>query len=248
MKSTKEIISHINFDQPSCPPPQTAQPDVSEHAAQLVNLIFRELVGIFPAWKQAFADPEVLASAKRNWTKGFITHGVVHVEQVRKGLNKARGMDKDFVPSVGTFIQWCQPQPEDVGLPSPAMAYREACDHSHNPMQAHWSHEGVKVAAQETGYFELKTRTEAEVFPLFKRNYAIVTRRVLAGESLNEIPKALTNDGQRSLAEQNEAYFDKQHQQYVQSSGLSHLKNAREALSAIRNLLSDPVTESGTVQ
>ncbi|WP_163832231.1 replication protein P [Spartinivicinus ruber] len=243
MKKTSDIISRINFNQPNTPQPASNQQDVSEHAAQLVNLIFRELVGIFSAWRQAFADPEVLASAKRNWTKGFITHGIHQVEQVRIGLNKARGIDKDFVPSVGTFIQWCQPQPEDVGLPEVALAYREACDHSHNPTTAGWSHEGVKVAAQETGYFELKARTEAEVFPLFKRNYAIVTRRVLAGESLTDIPKAITDQSQQSLAERNKVYHDTQQQQQIESMGLNHLTNAKDAMAAMRGMLGQRVIE-----
>ncbi|WP_163833264.1 replication protein P [Spartinivicinus ruber] len=239
MKKPGEIISGINFNQPNTQQPEPNSQDVSEHAAQLVNLIFRELVGIFSAWKQTYADPEVLASAKRNWTKGFITHGINRVEQVRIGLNKARGINKNFVPSVGVFVNWCKGDPEDFGLPSAALAYREACRKAHDfsPGQLNWSHPAVYSAARNTGFFELKSMSERNIFPLFERNYNLACQQVMAGEALQDVPKALTDEIPKSIAEKNKAYHDTQQQKYLQEQGLDQLNDPREAMSAIYQML-----------
>jgi len=55
-----------------------------------------------------------------------------------------------------------------------------------------WSHPAVFHAGRETGWFELRTGTEKQVYPLFARNYEIVCKRILAGEDLSiPIQKAL---------------------------------------------------------
>ncbi|MCX4025074.1 Replication protein P [Endozoicomonas sp. SM1973] len=239
MKKSGEIISGINFNQPQPQQAESNSQDVSEHAAQLVNLIFRELQGIFPAWKQAFADTETLNSAKRNWTKGFIENKILKVEQVRIGLNKARQASGDFIPSIGKFISWCNGDPEDFGLPKPQLAYREACQKAHelNPGQLNWSHQAVYSAARNTGFFELKSMPERDIFPVFERNYELICQQVMAGEPLQDIPKALTDETPKSIAEKNKAYHDVQQQKYLQQKGFDQLDNPREAMSEIYRML-----------
>lgn len=107
--------------------------------------------------------------------------------QVVKGLEKSR----DFVGwfSLPAFRELCRLSPEDLGLPDAHRAYVEAATHSEGK---EWSHGAVYQAAKETGFFELRTGTEREVFPLFRNNYEAMCRRVIAGENLDmPVQKAL---------------------------------------------------------
>ncbi len=54
--------------------------------------------------------------------------GVVNQEQVQYGLMRARREqgDRQFWPSPLQFCRWCNPQPEDLNVPSVQNAYREA--------------------------------------------------------------------------------------------------------------------------
>ncbi|WP_051311852.1 replication protein P [Zooshikella ganghwensis] len=240
MKTPKDLLAGVplagtstaGIDQPHVD-------SISKHAAELVNVIFRELQGIFPAWKQAFSDMETLSSAKRNWTKGFIDNGIVNVAQVRTGLSKARQIARDFVPSVGTFIAWCNLSPDDAGLPQALEAYHEACEKAHapSPQSVYWSHPVVYQAAKSTGFFELKSRREQDIFPLFKRNYTLACQQVLAGESLTDLPKALTDQSPKTLAEKNKDFHDRVQEKYLQECGFNQLDNPQAALNCIYELL-----------
>ena len=97
-------------------------------------------------------------------------------------------------PSAPEFRALCENRtPEDFGLPSEGQAYREACANAHPAMvdRARWSHEAVFHAAKETGFYDLNHMPVQHSRRLFARNYAIACRKVMAGEKLAEIPKAL---------------------------------------------------------
>ena len=170
---------------------------LNEGDMTVVNSLFKDLAATFPAWRSAFKTQEQFLMTKKTWSKAFIENGVNSMEQVQAGLKKARSSGETFLPSVGQFVNWCKPTAEDFGMPEVQAAYRESCRNaSHiqgNAAQwAKWSHDAVHVAAKATGYFDLVGRPERETFPLFKRNYEIVLRRVMQGEDLSaEIPKAL---------------------------------------------------------
>ncbi|ABC27501.1 conserved hypothetical protein [Hahella chejuensis KCTC 2396] len=169
---------------------------ISKQAAEVVNRLFTELSGIFPAWKYAFPDHEVIQQAKKAWTKGFIENGILTMQQVQVGLVRARRLNTPHIPSVGQFIAWCKPTAEDLGLMPVQAAYRLACEGGqkleHSDSLAHLA---VRIAARETGWYELRTRLESEMLPLFTRNYDIVCRRVMNGEDIQaDIPKALPEE------------------------------------------------------
>lgn len=97
----------------------------TEEDKLFVNDLFIELSGIFPAWKNAFDGIDGIRAAKRNWMAGLVDAGINQISQIQNGLRKARQSDNPFMPSVGQFINWCNVNPEELGLPSVNTALNE---------------------------------------------------------------------------------------------------------------------------
>lgn len=190
MQNAVEIAKAVRLEQ--FQGSQTGLPrSVDPATADVVNKLFAELQSIFPAWKQAWPTEQALNAAKRTWIKGFMRAGLTSLEQIRYGIDRCRESGADFAPSVGKFIEWCQPTPEMLGLPDVRRAYREACRIAHPAADRSSVQPAVYHAACETGFYELANLPEDKSRKLFERNYAATVRMVLAGEVLREIPKAL---------------------------------------------------------
>lgn len=159
----------------------------------VINALFRELMAIFPAWKQAWPDQEAINAAKATWTKAFMAEKITKIEQIRFGIEQCRKVGSDFAPSVGKFISLCQPTPEMLGIPALDAAFREACRNAHPAMagQATWSHDAVWHAAKEAGFENLNRLETTLARKLFERNYAITVRRLVDGLPLQKMPLAL---------------------------------------------------------
>ncbi|CAM3611637.1 replication protein P [Vibrio cholerae] len=177
------------------PPHTEHQPDQDQlkAAAGIINKLFSELQTCFPAWRQTFTSKADMDAVKRTWARGLIEAKITSYKQLQWGLLKARRSESPFWPSLGQFINWCQPDPEDFGLPTPEVAFKEASRNSHPAsVDCKWTHPAVYVAAREAGTYELANLPRDKSWPLFQRAYSITVRRVLEGEDLSgEIPKAL---------------------------------------------------------
>lgn len=160
---------------------------------ELINLAFKAMCRIFPTFYKAWPTQEEFEGAKREWYKAFMQARLNRVEQIRYGIEKYRLLPNPFVPSPGQFIAMCKPTAEDLGLPSVHLAYREACLNSHPQAEKKWSHDAIYHAAKETGFHQLSTLPQAQSFVMFERNYEIITRKLLTGEVLTAIPKAIEN-------------------------------------------------------
>ncbi|MBE3746742.1 replication protein P [Vibrio parahaemolyticus] len=171
------------------------QPDLDQMraAAAVINRLFSELQSCFPAWRQTFTSKADIDSTKRVWTRGLVEAGIHSEQQLQWGLRKARRSESPFWPSLGQFVKWCQPDPEDFCLPTPEVAFKEASRNSHPAsVDCKWTHPAIYVATREAGRYELANLPRDKSWPLFQRAYAITVRRVLEGEDLSgEIPKAL---------------------------------------------------------
>ena len=93
---------------------------VNGNAEKLVDLLFVNLMQVFPAAKQtALSTPAEVAAAKRQWITAFAENGITSVEQLQAGMRMARQQESDFWPSCGKFIGWCKAgAAENAGLPS----------------------------------------------------------------------------------------------------------------------------------
>jgi len=157
----------------------------------VINYLFTELSGIFPAFSKAWPTPKEFESAKRNWLLALIDAKINTGKKLQIGLTNARNYGKPWVPSVGQFIEWCKPTLKDYGLPEPFEAYREACrkaiDIKYNS-NASWTHQAVYDAASRTGMFELEKKQKE-----FLVYYERACQTVFEGGRLKDLPKLIPN-------------------------------------------------------
>lgn len=168
--------------------PPRSHVELNPQAKKLVNQLFEALMAIKPAWRQMIPDDKELAVQKAYFVKGFIENGICTPEQVALGVRKARKDPSDFFPSVGKFISWCQLDPQELGLPDLEMAYHEASMNARISHRHEWSHPAVFKAGELCGWYELKTRTRKESYPLFKSAYKSICERAVKGEQF-QLPK-----------------------------------------------------------
>ena len=173
--------------------PDDVRAELDKQAAMVINGLFRDLRAICSGWRQAWPDKDSYKASKQQWLMAFYEAGINRPEQLQFGLMRTRQLGSPFIPSPGTFIEWCQPSPEMLGLPPLAAAFREACRNAHPAMagRAEWSHDAVWHAANECGFENLNTLARDLRAKLFERNYAIATRRLAAGQPLQKMPLAL---------------------------------------------------------
>ena len=202
---------------------------VDDDTAEVVERLFRQLQAIFPAHKQAWPDDKALAAAMRSWTKGFIAEGICTLEHIRFGIEQCRKSGSPFAPSVGQFIGWCKPGPEAFGLPASADAWVEA-------LMGVYSHEGVKIAAEATGIFDLRSAKQEDkgLRARFDRSYEIILRRAQMGQPLDgKIATGIGHDSQKSEFELANELADQQTQARILQQGIPvDGKSARAQLMA----------------
>ncbi len=189
MKSVSSVLQML----PNVASSRVAPVKADAGTVQVINALFRELMAIFPAWKQAWPDQEAVNAAKATWTKAFMAEKITTIEQIRFGIEQCRKLGSDFAPSVGKFINLCRPAPEMLGLPPLETAFREACRNAHPSMagQATWSHDAIWHTAKESGFESLNRLETSLARKLFERNYVITLRRLIDGLPLQKMPLAL---------------------------------------------------------
>lgn len=168
---------------------------ISEETANIVNLLFREMQSIFPAFKQAWPTQSEFNRAKKNWVKAFISVELNTVEQLRFGLKQCRLSGSHFAPSVGEFIEWCSPKPEDIGLLPMEEAYnlsilinRQFSDHKPT---CNKTYTVIRHVIDQIGPMQYRELRAELAFKTFERYYTIACKQFIEGK-LKEIPKALT--------------------------------------------------------
>lgn len=226
MKPASRVMSTMG----NLPPSAISEPVVvTLETAEVVNDLFRRLRGIFPAWRQAWPSTEALDAAKAEWIKEFAAVRIRTLEQIEFGVQKCRKMSKPFAPSVGEFITMCTPTAEDFGMPSSADAWLEA-------LMGSYSHDGVRIAANETGIFDLRCAKQEDksLRARFERAYAIVIRRALDGQPLDgKILAGIGHDSQKTAYELASELADQQSQERIIQQGIPvDGKSARALLMA----------------
>ncbi|HFF2103933.1 replication protein P [Pseudomonas aeruginosa] len=198
--------------------------ELDAQARRAVKRVFATLKTSYPAWyEKHYGERRAETLAKRVWLTG-----IKHLSdmQVDRGLQRMV-LDQDFPPSLKEFLRLCR---KIDGLPSAEGAWYEA-------LEQRYSHKVVKVAAELTGLFELRRaqygdkRLRAE----FEHNYAVVVRRLEAGEPLDgKVAKAIGLDSQKSELQRADEFAEQQLLHRMQAQGLDGLSGAqaRELLLA----------------
>ena len=99
-----------------------------------------------------------------------------------------------------------------------------------------YSHEGVRIAANETGIFDLRAAKQEDkgLRARFDRNYAVVIRRAQEGQPLDgKILAGIGHDSQKTALEMANDLADQQTQARILQQGIpADGKSARELLLA----------------
>lgn len=199
MDSIKTLLNNVtrNFEyrEPFKNPSATEDMD-----KEILNYIFKEIKTICVSHRYVWATQEDYINAKRSWYRAFNLAGLTSMTLIERGLDKLRlrcGKEASFVPTSGQFIEMCKITPEEMGIPSLEEAYREAATQVHSS----WSHPIVYHAWNNSGSFEMRVLPRSQNFPIFERNYQILLKKMLNGEDLPVIPKAIEHKSEEKPVE-----------------------------------------------
>ena len=153
--------------------------------------------------------------------------------QLANGLSALSSVIDGWPPSAPEFRAMCLQVP---GLPSEAQAWDEA-------RSGQYSHKAVKIAAEATSTFDLKSATHDDkaLKQRFERNYAIVVRRAQTGQPLEgRIAHGIGHDSMRPREQVQLEYSRKQADELVATLEIpKDPKSCREMLLAKLNIRRD---------
>ena len=176
----------------------TIKPGQKDSILDFVNKTLGGLMANFPAWKNSVLNnpEEYLKSYRRELIQAMQENGVNSDTMIAMGMKRARANGKPFLPAPGEFCEWCQPTPEDYGMPSPFDAFQEAMKKAgqHQSMRDTWSHNAVYLAAANTGFYELKKTGESDqryrdIKKAFEAHYKRSSDKVIRGGILSVPPE-----------------------------------------------------------
>ena len=162
------------------PTHQNATP--TEDHITAINQMFTEFqLAYHNQFHKAFADDQKITMAKQLWVKALCDISPVRlVAGTRRAIKGS-----EYLPTLHTIRQFCDPSYEEAGLPDVRAAYMEACRAPSPKIEYQWSHPAVYLAGVASDWFFLSSNSEAKALPVFKRNYEILCERVMCGEQLD---------------------------------------------------------------
>ncbi|MDG1772987.1 MAG: replication protein P [Oceanicoccus sp.] len=163
-----------------------------------INQMFTEFqLAYHNQFHKAFSDDQKIMMAKQLWVKTLCD---LSPERIMIGTRKAI-KESEYLPTLHTVRKFCDPNPEEFGLPDAYNAYLEACRAATPKIEQSWSHPIVYLAGNASDWFFLSGNSEAKAFPVFKRNYEILVGRVINGERLDmPIHKAIPENISQPLS------------------------------------------------
>lgn len=164
--------------------PHQQQAIPTEDHITAINQMFTEFqLAYHNQFHKAFADDQQIMMAKQLWVKTLCD---ISPERLMAGSRRAiKG--SEYLPTLHTIRKFCDPAPEEMGLPDVRSAYMEACRAAAPKIEQTWSHPAVYLAGVASDWFFLASSSEAKALPVYKRNYEILCERVMMGEQL-EVP------------------------------------------------------------
>ena len=167
---------------------------ITHEAAYEINDVFKSLQATFTAFRVAFKNDEELSLAKKTWAKAFQENDIWHVNQIKRGMRKARAQTTDFVPSAGKFISWCKPSVEDFGMSVSEIS--DEVTRYQNKMTSEeftFSHWVVREIAMSHGYFIKRSSLDARAKLITTELLNWVTHIQNGGQPPQEIARIESN-------------------------------------------------------
>ncbi len=193
MKIISETVNSLDFS--SRRQAQETEKTLDSVSVNIVNRLFVFFEAICRGFEKQYRDQQAkLNLEKIQWARGFMDSGINRIEQIEYGIKKCRIESPINTPTLGQFLKWCMPSPEELKIPSLEHAYEEACRNSHPAnKEPNWSHQAVYHAWSMCDPYELTNSPKNQTFPIFERNYEITVKLIMRGEPMKEIPIALTH-------------------------------------------------------
>lgn len=98
---------------------------LSDDAKHYNNEIFKRIIAICPAWKQAFSTAQAAKDARREWLVGFSDAEGITSQTVEYALSKLRQRGNPFMPTIGEFVSWCDEGRLPAGTKNALESYSE---------------------------------------------------------------------------------------------------------------------------
>ncbi|WP_419811868.1 replication protein P [Bacterioplanoides sp.] len=163
-------------------------PDATVEQKEAINQIFELFrFNYHNQFLKAFPDYDTMIMAKRLWSRLLVEYsGEVIMRAAEKAVKESR-----FLPSVHEVLERCD-SAEVLGLPNAYAAYIEACRAPSPKKEYRWSHPAVYFAGRASDWYFIANTPEDKAFPVYKRNYEILLKRIQNGEELEmEIARAI---------------------------------------------------------
>ncbi len=132
---------------------------------------------------KAFGTSEQIIMAQQLWLNTLCD---ISPQRLVMGARRAI-KDSEYLPTLHSIRKYCDPTPEELGIPDAHAAYVEACRAASPKIEQKWTHPIVYWAGHESDWFFLASNSEAKAFPVYQRNFEILINRLLEGETL-ELP------------------------------------------------------------
>lgn len=154
-----------------------------------INAMFTQFqLAFHNQFHKAFGNDEQITMAKQLWLNTLCD---LSPERIAAGTKRAI-RESEYLPTLHTIRRFCDPSPEELGVPDAYNAYLEACRAPSPKAQQHWSHPIVYLAGNASDWFFLASSSESRAFPVYRRNYEILVERLLQGEKLEvPVPRAI---------------------------------------------------------
>lgn len=166
------------------------------HVTDVVNKLFAFFYGICRGFEKQYQDPKRLNIEKTQWIRAFMDVGLNTLEKIQIGVKKCRIESPINTPTIGQFIKWCTPDPQDIGLPALEQAYeisihinRQFSDYKASCQK---TYSVIRHVINQIGPIEFRSMKADRAFKTFERYYPIACKQFVEGK-LKEIPKAITD-------------------------------------------------------
>lgn len=161
---------------------KSGQSESGRDHVDAINQMFAEFeLAFHNQYRKAFPDEGSLNLAKKYWLNCLSPFSPELILRAARQLV----LGQPYLPTVANMVDLCKNGMSLYGLPSAHDAYLEACRAPSPKSAQEWTHPAVFLAGRATGWFELGSQPEAQIYPLFEHHYSQLMQKVLDGEELD---------------------------------------------------------------
>lgn len=193
MQNISETVNSLDFL--SRRHAQETQKTLDSVSVDIVNRLFVFFEAICRGFEKQYRDHQAkLNMEKIQWARGFMDYGITNIEQIELGIKKCRLESPINTPTLGQFLKWCHPEPQDVGLPILEKAYEISIQmnqqFSNYKPSCKKTYTVLQHVINQIGSTEYRSMSAEKAFKIFERYYPITCKQFVEGR-LEEIRKAL---------------------------------------------------------